>query len=179
MRSKVLFACLATLVLSGCVSNWFGHDRHPRGPRPVGEEWHPPREILLKYDSNHDGTLTRAELEAGLRADFDKADTNHDGRLDIDEIRAVNQARWTADSSTASPLVDWNHDGFVDFNEFAATARSLFDQMDTDGDGKLAPDELNPQRAGPRGEDGRGGHRRGGGGDEGPDGGGAPDPDGQ
>ena len=78
----------------------------------------------LKYDANHDGTLTRAELEAGLKADFDAADTNHDGRLDIDEVRAVNQARWSADSSAASPLVDWNHDGYVDFNEFAAAPRA-------------------------------------------------------
>ncbi len=145
MRLRVFILALAALALSGC-AGWFGGGHHHR--RPAGgahDDWHPPREMLEKYDANHDGTLTRAELEAGLRADFAKDDANHDGRLDIDEVRAVNQARWSANSSTTSPLVDWNHDGFVDFQEFAAAPRSLFDQMDANGDGKLAPDELHPR----------------------------------
>ena len=70
-------------------------------------------------------------MEAGLKADFAAADTNHDGVLELDEVRAVNDKRWSEDASASSPLVDWNHDGVVDFDEFAATARSLFDQMDT------------------------------------------------
>lgn len=170
---------LATLALCGCAS-WFGGGHH-RGRLPGGarDEWHPPREMLIKYDANHDGTLTRAELEAGLRADFARDDTNHDGHLDINEVRAVNQARWSADSSTTSPLVDWNHDGFVDFQEFAAAPRSLFDQMDANGDGQLTPDELNPQH-GQRPDGGHGwGGRRGHGGGEGPGGDQGPgDPDG-
>lgn len=101
--------------------------------------------MLLNYDANHDGTVTRAEMEAGLRHDFAAADANHDGRLDPDEARAVNQQRLSEDQSTASPLVDWNQDGFIQFDEFATTDRSLFDQLDRNGDGKLSPDELRPQ----------------------------------
>lgn len=105
--------------------------------------------MLLQYDADHDGTLTRAEMEAGAHAAFARADTNHDGHLDEDEVRAVNQQRWKEDASTASPLVDWNHDGYVDFNEFAATPRSLFAQLDANGDGTLSPVELKAGRAGP------------------------------
>jgi Ca2+-binding EF-hand superfamily protein len=174
MRLKAFLVPLAAFALSGC-AGWFGHEHH-RGPMAGGgpQDWHPPRGMLVKYDSNHDGTLTRAELEAGLKADFDAADTNHDGRLDINEVRAVNQARWSADSSATSPLVDWNHDGYVDFNEFAATPRSLFDQMDVNADGKLTPDELNPQAKakGPNGGQRQmGGHHGRSGGDQNPDGG--------
>ena len=124
------------LALAGCASD---HPRH----RHV-ETFHPPIEILQKYDTDHNGFLTRAELEAGIRADFAAADTNHDGRLDKDETRAENERRWAEGLSTTSTLVDWNQDGYVDYNEFAGTARSLFAQLDTKNKGvinlkKLAP----------------------------------------
>jgi len=169
MRHRLTFllicAC-AALTLAGCGSD---------GPkRPAPPQWHPPVGMLLRYDTNHDGTVTRAEMEAGVRADFARDDTNHDGHLDEDEVRVVNQQRWKEDASTASPLVDWNHDGYVDFDEFAATPRSLFAQLDTNGDGVLSPPELKAGRAGPppqfperkrRVPGGEGGGRPGGGGD--------------
>jgi hypothetical protein len=102
--------------------------------------------MLLKYDSNHDGTVTRAELEAGLKAEFDAADKNHSGCLDSDEVRAINEERTKSDESAASPLIDWENKGCIDFNEYAATGRSLFDQLDRDGNGKLTPDELHPKK---------------------------------
>ncbi|MBV9992488.1 MAG: hypothetical protein JOZ72_14510 [Alphaproteobacteria bacterium] len=120
-------------------------DRPPPEPREQGAQFHPPVEMLKRYDADHDGTLTRAELEAGLKADFAAADTNHDGKLDEDEARAVNEQRWSEGLSTTSTLVDWNHDGVVDFNEFAGTARSLFDELDVNGDGKLSPKEMEPK----------------------------------
>ena len=138
-KTRALLPAFAALLMGGC--SMFGDDPHHGRQRPE-EPWHPPAAILLAYDANHDGTVTRAEMEAGLRADFAKADYKHLGRLDEEEVRAVNQQRIATDQSTASPLVDWNHDGYVDFDEFAANARSLFDQLDRNGDGKLTPDEL-------------------------------------
>jgi Ca2+-binding EF-hand superfamily protein len=117
-------------------------DRPPPEPREHAAAYHPPIELLQRYDTDHDGRLSRAELEAGLKADFAAADTNHDGRLDEDETRAVNEQRWSEGQSTTSTLVDWNHDGFVDFNEFAGTARSLFEELDKDGDGVLSQKEM-------------------------------------
>jgi Ca2+-binding EF-hand superfamily protein len=114
----------------------------PPAPRETDANFHPTIELLSRYDANHDGTITRMEMEAGLKAEFAAADTNHDGRLDPDETQAVNQQRWSAGASTASTLVDWNQDGFVDFNEFAGTARSLFAEIDTDADGQLSPKEI-------------------------------------
>jgi hypothetical protein len=155
-------------LLAGCASH-----RHGPGGRHE-EEWHSPVQMLLRY-ADHDGKVTRAAMEAGLRKDFDAADTNHDGVLEPDEVRAVNEKRWSEDASATSPLVDWNHDGVVDFDEFAATARSLFDQLDVNNDGVLTPDELRPQQKGQgQGQgshEGRGGHRGGpGGGGGGPGG---------
>ncbi len=98
--------------------------------------------LLLRYDANHDGIVTREEMEAGLKADFAAADTNGDGCLDATETRAENQRRLARDGAEASPLVDWNLDGCVDFREFANTAHSYFQLVDKKKDGKVTLQEL-------------------------------------
>jgi hypothetical protein len=133
--ARIALALSLPILLAGCSS---GHRPQPR----LHAEWHPQRELLLKYDANHDGIVTRAEMEAGLRTDFAAADTNHNGCLEPDEVRAVNEARWKIYGSTASPLIDWTQGGCVTFGGFAATARSLFDEMDRDGDGQLTGEEM-------------------------------------
>ncbi len=118
-------------------------------PKPAGAAdppWHPPTAMLLAY-ADPGGSLTRAQLEAGLRRDFAKADIHHDGCLDENEVRTINEQRWKVDESTTSPLIDFKHNGCIDFDEFAATPRSLFEQLDRNGDGKLTADELKPGAA--------------------------------
>jgi hypothetical protein len=135
---------------------------------PRDENFHGgPNAMLLKYDANHDGTLTRDELVAGLRAEFDALDVKHDNCLKPDQVDAINQARIAADQSAATPLQDWNGDSCVDFREYSAAVFSLFDQIDRNGDGKITPQEFNPRGA-RRGQDGnaapdQGQGRRGGG----------------
>lgn len=107
--------------------------------------------MLLKYDANHDGTVTRSELIAGLKAEFAAHDTHHNGCLDAEQAAEINQARVDADQSTATPVMDWNQDGCIDYTEFSAAPYSLFDQLDADHDGKLTPKEL--QRAGAKPRD--------------------------
>lgn len=138
MRSHPWLVLLLGLVLSCCSTparRWTPFEP----PRP---EKHGSFEFLLRYDSNGDGKITRAELEAGLRQDFRQADTNHDGLLDPDEVLAVNQRRIRIDQSIAIPIIDWNHDGYVDFAEFAAPMRSLFEQYDVDENGVVTLEEM-------------------------------------
>jgi Ca2+-binding EF-hand superfamily protein len=104
--------------------------------------------MLLPYAAP-DGSLTRAQMEAGLRRDFAKYDTHHDGCLDANQARIINESRWQEDGSTASPLIDFKSNGCVDFDEFAATARSLFDMLDPKGTGKLDAKLLKPGIAKP------------------------------
>jgi Ca2+-binding EF-hand superfamily protein len=139
MRSHAGFAILTLAALVGC-STPTRHWSPVATPRT--EDWHAPYNLLLRYDADNNGVITRRELEAGLRQDFRQADTNHDGRLDPDEVRAYNLRRIRIDESTAIPLIDWNDDGYVDFGEFAAGMRSLFEQYDADGDGNVTLDEM-------------------------------------
>jgi hypothetical protein len=135
---------LAVLALAGCG----GGTRQPPPwlrptEKPRDENYHGGNAgTLLKYDADHDGTLTRAELIAGLKAEFAAHDTQHNGCLDAEQTSQINQSRVDADQSAATPIVDWNQDGCIDYTEFSAAPYSLFDQMDRDRDGKLTPKEL-------------------------------------
>jgi EF hand len=44
--------------------------------------------LIARYDANGDGSITRAEIDAGIAKDFHAADTNHDGKLTNDELIA-------------------------------------------------------------------------------------------
>jgi EF hand len=99
-------------------------------------------ELLLRYDANHDGVVTRAEMEAGLKADYQAADLNHDGCLDPHEVQVENDRRLAQDGAAATPLKDWNLDGCVDIHEFSNVAHSYFDLADRRKDGRVTVAEL-------------------------------------
>lgn len=145
----ILFATVALAACSGPrqLPPWMRPAEKPRDENYHGGD----AGMILKYDANHDGTLTRAELIAGLKAEFAAHDTHHNGCLDADQARAINQERVDQDQSVATPVVDWNQDGCIDYTEFSAAPYSLFDQLDLDHDGKLTPKEL--QRAGAKPRD--------------------------
>jgi Ca2+-binding EF-hand superfamily protein len=98
--------------------------------------------MIANFDVDNNGTVTRTELEAGLKQNFWQADTNRDGRLDADESAAANQRRIRLDESTAMPMIDWNSDGVIDFQEFATGVRSQFQQLDVDGNGEVTLTEF-------------------------------------
>lgn len=139
MRLCVGVVCL---IVAGCAG---GRPEMMPGGHRMPEYTSPVR--MLQVYAGKDGTLTRAQLEAALKADFAAADQNHNGTLEPDEARAVNQKRWDEDRSAVSPLQDWNADGVIDFSEFAAGPRALFREMDQNRDGTLSEDELFPGRA--------------------------------
>lgn len=149
--ARGLAVAAALALLAGCTT----HSDAPEGGDHArcDKEWHPPVEMLLRY-ADTDGKLTRAEMERGLRKDFAAADTNHNGVLEPDEMRAVNEKRWSEDQSATSPLVDWTHKGYVDFGDFAETARALFDQLDAKATGVLTAKQLKALQCGPRRQDG-------------------------
>jgi Ca2+-binding EF-hand superfamily protein len=114
----------------------------PAGNPPAMTDLEQSVRLMLSYDANSDGTVTRDELEAGLKRQFAACDVNGDGRLSGAEIQAENDRRWKANSTGYSPLIDWNQDGYVDFSEFSTTARSVFEALDRSHRGVLTRDEL-------------------------------------
>ena len=148
-HARTMAVALAVLaVASGCG----GAQRRPMGPPPPPTDLEQNIRVMLSYDANRDGKVTRAEVEQALKSQFAVVDRNNDGILDQQEMQAENDRRYGAAGTGFSPLIDWNRDSRVDFTEFATTTRSLFEEMDKDRNGVLEGSELRvpPMRRGGR-----------------------------
>ena len=130
---------------------------------------------MVQYDSDKDGRVTRAEVDAGITTQFNAADTSSDGKLDAAEIlryndkrKADRRARYEAWKAKAAALgrdpgrppsdrdtvdnlraADWNLDGFITADEFGGKIRALAMRADRNGDGVIDAEEL--KRRGGRG----------------------------
>lgn len=96
---------------------------------------------LLRYDTNRDGVVDRAEWAAGQEARFKLLDTNHDGKLTKDELFVGNGVpasdRQMQSQATYFRLLDSDKDGSVSKEEFLAQAERNFARCDLDKDGRI------------------------------------------
>jgi len=146
MGSQIrVLVCGGVLLFSwGCASD--GREpllaRDPRAASSQVGEMQQNIQLMLSFDANKDGAVSRDEVDAGLKVQFDAADTDRNGSLNLSEIQAENARRWQRNGTASSPLIDWNQDGSVSFAEFSGTAHSVFGQLDRDRGGTLAGAEL-------------------------------------
>ena len=94
---------------------------------------------IMRYDTNKDGFVDRAEWDAGQQARFKELDVNHDGKLTKEEL--FSQSRTTSDRALERQeaffrRMDRDHDGFVSQDEFMAQAARNFARCDADKDGR-------------------------------------------
>ncbi|OIQ96865.1 transaldolase/EF-hand domain-containing protein [mine drainage metagenome] len=100
-------------------------------------------------DTNHDGSLDKAEVQAMHDKNFEKMDTNHDGVLSKEEMKACGHRmggakamheRRTKEFSAA----DTDNDGTLTKEEAQKLPRisKNFDAIDSDKDGTLDRDEV-------------------------------------
>ncbi|MEP7130591.1 MAG: EF-hand domain-containing protein [Sphingomicrobium sp.] len=99
-------------------------------------------------DANHDGALTKPELEAAerralqqrLQAQFKQMDTNHDNQLSFAEFAAAARSNVSVDQITQK--LDSNHDGKISIDEFRAPQLATFAKLDANNDGMVSPAEI-------------------------------------
>ena len=100
---------------------------------------------LMRYDTNKDGAVDRAEWKAAQEARFKQLDANGDGKLTQDELFARTPAignsvlptdRQAQRQSTYFQLLDADKDGVVTLAEFMAQADRNFARCDVNKDGK-------------------------------------------
>jgi hypothetical protein len=108
---------------------------------------------LEALDTNHDGMLSRAEVQARphLTQHFDAIDVNRDGILSRDELMAWHQQHRKGGEGGHGGLqrLDTNHDGQLERSEVANDPRALarFDAADANRDGVVTRDEIHAARA--------------------------------
>ena len=104
------------------------------------------RSGLMRYDTNKDGVVDRAEWKAGQEARFKQLDTNGDGKLTQDELFARTPAignsvlptdRQAQRQSAYFQLLDADKDGVVTLAEFMAQADRNFARCDINKDGRI------------------------------------------
>ena len=116
-------------------------------------------ERFAGIDSNHDGSLTAAELQAvetqviaaqkaqlnqAVERGFANLDTNKDGRLSLDEYRAaapVIEDKAAENAAQLVKLLDTDKDGKISSAEFKRRTLTAFDKLDSNKDGKVTPAE--------------------------------------
>jgi Ca2+-binding EF-hand superfamily protein len=153
-----------------------------RGMGPMGMPGQHHHEMLsaliAHFDANGDGSITRAEIDAGIAKDFRNADTDHNGKLSNVELKAYMEARhaemaakWHGDdakgdqpkddqddhdghamgSQHMDPVkhLDWNLDGSLSLDEFGAPIRLVAMRLDRDGSGTITATDLLGHEGGP------------------------------
>lgn len=167
-RSTTLTLALAALLAAGAPALAHDQGMMGRGPMGGGEGFD-----FAAVDTDKDGKITAAELQAHRAAEVAKADADADGKLSAAELAALHVARMTAGAEARAArmvsALDANGDGLLDAAEMATRPgpEIAFDRLDADSDGALTEAELAAagERMG-RGEgrhgDGRGhGHGKG------------------
>ena len=101
---------------------------------------------LMRYDTNKDGAVDRAEWKAAQEARFKRLDANGDGKLTQDELFARTPAlgnsilptdRQAQRQSSYFQLLDADKDGVVTLAEFMAQADRNFARCDLNKDGRI------------------------------------------
>ena len=139
------FLATAAAIFSLTASAWAQQPNEPAGKpdRARAEQMRAPfhqhmEERFRQADKDGDGTLSKAEAEAGmprLTKDFDAIDANKDGKLTQEELRAYGvkrHAQWKERGGLA---------GHRDAQASKLRFAERFKQADADGDGALSKAE--------------------------------------
>lgn len=107
-----------------------------------------------KMDTNRDGKIVKAEIEASQqakamqeilernRATFDQLDSDHNGQLSPAEFAQFHAAPPPPNGTPMLQHFDTNKDGAITQVEFRAGTLANFDRLDTDKDGIVSAAEM-------------------------------------
>jgi Ca2+-binding EF-hand superfamily protein len=95
----------------------------------------PASEVVSKYDSDRDKTLSLDEVKTAAAAHFDKLNKDSDSTLEAKEVKGVL-------GEAAFKRADTDGDGTLSKDEYLALVEKLFKRADTNHDGTLTAAEL-------------------------------------
>ncbi len=135
-KSVVICAVLAGVALTGTAA--IARDHGPRDPQAMFE----------RFDTDGDGLVTRAEIEATRDARFEDLDADGDGSVTEEEFTASAVERARARAAEAFARLDVDGDGVLSEDTLAARGGSskrlerMFSRIDANGDDAISPEEV-------------------------------------
>jgi hypothetical protein len=115
-----------------------GQRRHGKRGRHGG----PGMNLMESFDTNQDGKLTQAEIDA-FRADrLAKFDANTDGKLSLQEYEALWLDAMRERMVDRFQKLDADGDAIVTADEFGKPFAKMVERRDRDGDGELTAADL-------------------------------------
>lgn len=141
---------VVALVGTGFASTAMAHDKAKGAERRAA--------MFAELDTDSDGKVTLAELNAQTAARFAKADTDGNGMLSEAELAAMGSDRAAKRAGKMVKRMDANDDGALSLEEMQARRdpAKMFERLDANDDGGVTAEEF----AEARGKFGRkgGGH---------------------
>ena len=142
MKKEILIAAVLVGVAGTAVSaDDFGRRGGEGGPAPLNIEM---------LDTDGDGALSLAEIQAAPEARFAAADADGDGSLSLEELTAMVEAqiaeRAVRGAEHMLDRLDANEDGVLTADELQPRGgdriERMFERLDADEDGILTAEEL-------------------------------------
>ncbi len=106
------------------------------------------RPLFERFDSDDDGRITAAEIEAEIAGRIERFDADGDGALAFEEAQRMREELGRDRRAERFDALDRNGDGRLDAGELDRPLERLLSRFDRDGDGAVEADEL--PRRGPR-----------------------------
>lgn len=102
--------------------------------------------MIERFDTDGDGQITEAEVEALKAEKFAEADANGDGGLTMAEIEAYKEAerakRIEARKQAMFERRDTDGNGVISIDEFETRGTPMFDHVDANDDGVISVEEI-------------------------------------
>lgn len=145
-KARLLIASGIALTLGTTLYMGTGFAHSDKGHGHHKGKHHDHAEKLFEtFDTDQDGTVTRAEVEQ-VRADyFERFDKNDDGNLSLEEYEALWLEAMRERMVDRFQKLDNDGDGSVTTEEFGEFSTKLFSRMDRDEDGEITRDEISPR----------------------------------
>ena len=150
---------LATAAVAGVIAALAGG---PALAQDSNQNDRPRESRFVRFlDTNGDGKVSLAEINAEQKRLIAASDVNGDGKLSVDEFRRRGRLFMRLHATTLFDLMDANGDKELTEDEITKPSARWFARYDENGDGSLVSDELPQRRWGRHGRRGsRGGSRR-------------------
>ena len=98
--------------------------------------------FIRMFDTDGNGTVSIAEIEAEQKRVLAASDLDGDGALSVDEFRRRGRLIRSLGASSLFDMLDANGDRKVTADEIAAPSARWFKRYDADADGAIAAGEL-------------------------------------